>query len=52
VLMNAAAALMAGGKARDLKEGVALAAHSIDSRAAQATLERLVTLSHELAQPA
>ena len=52
VLMNAAAALMAGGKARDLKEGVALAAHSIDSRAAQVTLERLVTLSHELARPA
>jgi anthranilate phosphoribosyltransferase len=50
VLMNAAAALMAGGKARDLKEGVALAARSIDSRAAQATLERLVTLSHELAR--
>ncbi len=52
VLMNAAAALVAGGKAPDLKEGVALAAHSIDSRAAQATLERLVTLSHGLARPA
>jgi anthranilate phosphoribosyltransferase len=52
VLMNAAAALVAGGKARDLKEGVALAAQSIDSRAAQVTLERLVTLSHELARSA
>ena len=52
VLMNAAAALVAGGKAPDLKEGVALAAHSIDSRAAQGTLERLVTLSHGLARPA
>src|SRR5215470_9477476 len=31
VLMNAAAALLVGGKARDLKEGVALAAHSVDS---------------------
>jgi anthranilate phosphoribosyltransferase len=52
VLMNAASALVAGGKARDLKEGVALAAQSIDSRAAQVTLERLVTLSHELARSA
>jgi anthranilate phosphoribosyltransferase len=52
VLINAAAALMAGGKARDLKEGVALAAHSIDSRAAQVALERLVNLSHDLARPA
>ncbi|MGH7334335.1 MAG: anthranilate phosphoribosyltransferase [Candidatus Rokuibacteriota bacterium] len=52
VLMNATAALMAGGKVRDLKEGVALAAHSIDSGAAQAALERLIILSHELARPA
>jgi len=34
VLMNAAAALVAGGKARDLKEGVGLAGESIDSHAA------------------
>ena len=34
VLMNAAAALVVGAKARDLKEGVALAAQSIDSGAA------------------
>jgi len=52
VLMNAAAALMAGGKARDLKEGVTLAAHSIDSGGAKTTLERLIALSHELGPPA
>ncbi len=40
VLMNAAAALVVGGKARDLKEGVALAASSIDSGSATAKLAR------------
>ncbi|MBI4591373.1 MAG: anthranilate phosphoribosyltransferase [Candidatus Rokubacteria bacterium] len=49
VLMNAAAALVVGGKARDLKEGVGLAAGSIDSGAAQRTLEALVALSQKLA---
>ncbi len=49
VLMNAAAALVVGGKARDLKEGVALAASSIDSGAATAKLAALVDLSHRLA---
>ncbi|MBI3625602.1 MAG: anthranilate phosphoribosyltransferase [Candidatus Rokubacteria bacterium] len=48
VLMNAAAALVVGGKARDLKEGVALAAHSIDSGAAQRKLAALVELSQKL----
>src|SRR6058998_3984642 len=50
VLMNAAAALVVGAKARDLKEGVELAARSIDGGAARAKLERLVTLTQELAQ--
>jgi anthranilate phosphoribosyltransferase len=50
VLMNAAAALVAGARARDLKEGVALAAHSIDSGAARGKLERLVSFSQSLAQ--
>jgi anthranilate phosphoribosyltransferase len=50
VLMNAAAALVAGGKGRDLKEGVALAAHSIDSGAARARLDALVALSRRLAE--
>ncbi|MET0852226.1 MAG: anthranilate phosphoribosyltransferase [Candidatus Rokuibacteriota bacterium] len=49
VLMNAAAALVVGGKARDLKEGVALAASSIDSGSATAKLAALVDLSHRRA---
>jgi anthranilate phosphoribosyltransferase len=49
VLMNAAAALVAGAKARDLKEGVGLAAHSVDSGAAAGRLEALIALSHRLA---
>jgi len=48
VLMNAAAALVVGGRARDLKEGAALAARSIDSGAARGKLERLVGLTQEL----
>jgi len=50
VLMNAAAALVAGAKARDLKEGVGLAAQSIDSGAAGGKLDALVTLSQRLAR--
>jgi anthranilate phosphoribosyltransferase len=50
VLMNAAAALVAGGKARDLKDGVGLAAQSIDSGAARDKLQALVALSQQLAQ--
>jgi anthranilate phosphoribosyltransferase len=49
VLMNAAAALTAGGKAHDLKDGVGLAARSIDSGAARAKLETLVEFSQKLA---
>jgi len=49
VLMNAAAALVAGGKARDFKEAVGLAAQSVDSRAALRKLEALVALSQRLA---
>ncbi len=48
VLMNAAAALVVGAKARDLKEGVELAARSIDTGAAREKLERLVRLTREL----
>jgi anthranilate phosphoribosyltransferase len=50
VLMNAAAALVAGARARDLKEGVALAAQAIDSGAARGKLEWLVSFSQSLAQ--
>ena len=49
VLMNAAAALVVGGKAHDFKEGVALAAQSMDSGAAAAKLAGLVALSQRLA---
>jgi len=49
VLMNAAAALVAGGKGRDFKDGVALAAHSIDTHAARAKLDDLIGLSRALA---
>ena len=49
VLMNAAAALVAGAKARDLKDGVELAARSIDTGAARRKLDELVALSHKLA---
>jgi len=41
VLVNAAAALVAAGKAADLKEGMERAAHSIDSGAAAGKVEAL-----------
>ncbi len=50
VLMNAAAALVAGAAARDLKEGVEVAARSIDSGSARKKLDALVTLSRALAE--
>ena len=49
VLMNASAALVVGGRAHDLKEGVAVAAQSIDSGAAADRLAGLVALSQRLA---
>jgi anthranilate phosphoribosyltransferase len=49
VLVNAGAALVAGGRARDFKEGAQLAGHSIDTGAARGKLEALVSLSRELA---
>jgi len=47
VLLNAAAALLVAGKAKTLREGVALAAQSIDSGKASGVLEALVKLSHD-----
>jgi anthranilate phosphoribosyltransferase len=41
VLLNAAAALVAAGRAFDLKEGVALGAEAIDSGQTAATLAKL-----------
>ena len=46
MLLNSAAALVVAGKAEDLRGGVALAAGALDSGAATATLEQLVTLSN------
>ena len=47
VLLNAAAALMAAGKATDLKDGVGKAADSIDSGNALNALECLIEVSNE-----
>jgi anthranilate phosphoribosyltransferase len=46
VLLNAAAAQLVAGRAKTLREGVALAADSIDSGRALAVLDALVPLSH------
>lgn len=45
-LVNAAAALIVAGKARTLKEGVALGAKSLDTGAAAEKLTRLAAISH------
>lgn len=42
VLLNAAAALIVGGKAASFAEGVTQAAHAIDTGAARAALDRLI----------
>jgi anthranilate phosphoribosyltransferase len=48
VLLNAAAALVAGGKDTSLETAVARAAHSIDSGAALTTLQALIDYSRHL----
>jgi anthranilate phosphoribosyltransferase len=48
-VLNAAAALIVAGKARDLKHGAVLAARSIDSGAAKEALADLVRISNESA---
>jgi anthranilate phosphoribosyltransferase len=50
VVVNAGAALVAGARARDFKEGAQLAALAIDGGSARSKLEALVRLSHELVQ--
>jgi anthranilate phosphoribosyltransferase len=49
VVLNAAAALLAAGKAADLAEGVALAREAIDSGRAISSLDALVAVSQRLA---
>lgn len=48
-ILNAGAAIYAGGRADDLQAGVDAAARAVDSGAATDTLERYVALSQELA---
>ena len=48
VVMNAAAALVAGNQASNLKEGVHIAKEAIDSGKAQAKLDELIKLSQSL----
>jgi anthranilate phosphoribosyltransferase len=45
ILLNAAAALVVADKAPDIKEGLGLAASSIDSGAAKAVLDKLIAVS-------
>jgi anthranilate phosphoribosyltransferase len=47
VLLNAAAALIVAGRAKDLRDGVGLAAQSIDNGAARRALDRLIVISNE-----
>ena len=46
VLLNAAASLIVAGKVDTLKDGAAMAAQSIDSGAARASLDRLVAITN------
>lgn len=48
VLINAAAALIVDGKARDLKEGLQIARETIDSGRAKEALEKIVKVSNSL----
>jgi anthranilate phosphoribosyltransferase len=49
VLLNAAAGLVTGGKAANLRDGISQARESILSGSALSRLDRLVKLSHQLA---
>jgi anthranilate phosphoribosyltransferase len=44
-LLNAAAALIVAGRAKDLKDGVAIGLKSLDSGAAAAKLKHLIAIS-------
>jgi anthranilate phosphoribosyltransferase len=52
VLLNAAAALLVAGKARDLRRGFELAARSVDEGKAAAALARMVAITNEPLPPA
>jgi anthranilate phosphoribosyltransferase len=46
-LLNAAAALVVAGKAKDLKDGLAVATRSVDSGEAEGRLDRLIVVSND-----
>jgi anthranilate phosphoribosyltransferase len=46
-LLNAAAALVVAGKAKDLKGGFQLATHALDSGEAEGRLDRLIVVSND-----
>ena len=48
-LLNAGAALVVAGKAKDLKDGLHAAAHSVDSGEAEGRLDRLIKVSNRAA---
>jgi anthranilate phosphoribosyltransferase len=45
-ILNAAAAIVVAGKAKDLKEGVAVATKAVDSAEAEGRLDRLIAVSN------
>jgi anthranilate phosphoribosyltransferase len=45
-MLNAAAALVVSGRAKDLKDGVAMAARSIETGEAEGRLDRLIAVSN------
>jgi anthranilate phosphoribosyltransferase len=47
-LLNAAAALVVAGKAKNLKDGLHAAAHSVDSGEAEGRLDRLIAVSKDV----
>jgi len=49
-ILNAAAALVVAGKAKDLNDGAALAAKSIDSGEAEGRLDRLIAVSNAVSE--
>ncbi|MGB3026032.1 anthranilate phosphoribosyltransferase [Paradevosia shaoguanensis] len=46
VLFNSAAAFLVADRVEDIREGIALAAHQIDTGAAKATLDKLIAVSN------
>ncbi|SVC30959.1 uncharacterized protein METZ01_LOCUS283813, partial [marine metagenome] len=48
VLLNTAAALIISGKVKDLKEGVNIAANTIDSGKAKLVLERMIEITNSI----